>query len=969
MQGLQPRFLLVFALAWAAAGSHAQVRLPDVDTHPLQPVSAGAALLHEGAALELNAGRFGLETARIHAPGASYVKVHFGEFDLPDGVTVEVGNVDGTEIYRYGNAGFDAFTLDRRRGDDGINRFYAMSVTGDTAVVRLAGALHRFDSSRHAAVIDAWLEGPNTLTTARSTKDAGDGDSQLESTCGVNERYDARCYLDSDPAAYDRSIPVALLITSTGEECTAWRVSSSNRMFTAEHCISGQSDLDGAEIWFQYRAESCGSSATMEPVKVTGGELLAQDHTLDYALFTVKDFESIAYLGHLGLDVREGARGEGIFIPQHGLGKPKQIAMESDMNTSGWCEIDDEDYDGYGSGTDIGYFCDTTTSSSGSPVLSSLTGKVIALHHLGGCFNSGSKIALIWPQVKAHFGNSVPQGDGDVPWGGGGNVNEPPDAHFKAYCTGLACSFDGSGSDDDDGAIDSWDWDFGDGAKATGVSVAHEFPEAGTYTVKLIVRDDAGATDAYSKPVTVTLPNAFPEAAFSTQCQYNACQFNGSGSSDADGSIVAWNWKFGDGATGSGTQVSHQYGAAGKYTITLTVKDDDGASDAHSYTATVSMPNQSPSASFTLNCANLTCSVDAAGSSDPDGSISAWQWAFGDGATANGAVATHTYPGPGNYTITLTVKDNLGASATTSKSANAASPEPEPKPEPKPDPEPDPDPNPAPTPDPDNQAPQAGFSTQCTDDRCTFDAGNSTDSDGKIVAYRWSFGDGHHGEGRTLLHAYEQAGQFQVTLTVEDDQGATDSAWGYVEVALPEPAPTAEFTVACSDRSCTLDAGSSTASAGAIASFDWAFGDGVTGTGQTVTHRYAEDGTYHVTLKVTGGNQTSDTRSRTIEVVSEPAIELSAASRRQNGGAVAVLTWTDAATDTVIIRRNGKPIAEVPNTGKYLDTDLASLRKSATYQVCDADGADCSEEIVVMLSPVWGLKAPQDKLPPAKVRR
>ena len=966
MQGLQPRFFLVFALAWAAAGSHAQAPVHDADFRPYRPVSAGAALLREDAALELSTGRYlGLETARIHAPGASYVKVHFGEFDLPDGVTVEVGNADRTEVYRYGNSGFDAFTLDRRRGDDGISRFYAMSVTGDTAVVRLTGALQRFDPSRHAVVIDAWLEGPDAAPTARPSKDADDGDSQLESTCGVNERYDARCYLDSHPAAYDRSIPVALLITSTGEECTAWRVSSGNRMFTAQHCISGQSDLDGAEIWFQYRTESCGGSTTMEPVKVTGGELLAQDYTLDYALFTVNDFDSIAYLGHLGLDVRDGARGEGIFIPQHGLGRPKQIAMESDMNTSGWCEIDDEDYDGYGSGTDIGYFCDTTTSSSGSPVLSSVTGKVIALHHLGGCFNSGSKIALIWPQVKAHFGNSVPQGDGDVPWGGGGNVNEPPDAHFKASCTGLACSFDGSGSDDDDGAIDSWDWDFGDGAKAAGVSVAHEFAQAGSYTVKLTVRDDAGATDSYSKSVTVTLPNAYPEAAFSTQCQYNVCQFNGSGSSDEDGSIVAWNWKFGDGATGSGAQVSHPYGAAGSYTISLTVKDDDGASDTHSYTATVSMPNRSPSASFTLNCTHLDCSVDASGSSDPDGSIAAWQWAFGDGATANGAVATHTYAAPGKYTVTLTVKDNLGATASASKSANATSAEPEPDP----DPAPTPDPDPPPAPDPDNQAPQAGFITQCREDRCTFNAGSSVDSDGEIVSYRWSFGDGHGGEGKTLLHAYEEAGVFQVTLTVEDDQGATDSAWGYVEVVLPEPAPIAEFTVACSDRSCTLDAGSSTASAGAIASYDWAFGDGTTGTGQSVTHRYAEDGTYHVTLKVTGGNQTSDTRSRTIEVVSERAIELSGAGRRQKGRTIAVLTWTDAETDTVTIHRNGKQIAEVPNTGKYLDTGAAFLRKSATYQVCDANGADCSEEIVVMLSPAWDHKAPESKLPPAKVRR
>jgi PKD repeat protein len=852
MQGLQPRLFLLFTLALAAAGSRAQ-----------GPMQGARDLGAERPGFALSASRYlGLETARIHAPGASYVKVHFAELRLPDGVSVEIGNSDGTETYRYDNAGFDPLTLDRQRGDDGVSRFYAMSITGDSAVVRLTGAVQRFDPARHSVVIDTWLAGPDPSSRpARATaKGAADDVSQLETTCGVNERYDARCYADSHPAAYDRSIPVALLITSSGEECTAWRVGSGNRLFTAEHCISGQADLDGAEIWFQYRTESCGGSATAEPVKVTGGELLARDDTLDYALFTVDDFDSIAYLGHLGLDVREGARGEGIFIPQHGLGRPKQIAMESDMNSSGWCEIDDDDYSGYGPGTDIGYFCDTTTSSSGSPVLSSLTGKVIALHHLGGCFNSGSKISLIWPQVKAHFGNSVPQGDGEVPWGAG---NQVPDAHFQATCTGLACGFDGSGSGDD-GSIDSWDWDFGDGAGAAGTPVEHEFAAAGSYTVRLTVRDDQGATDAYSKSITVSLPNVRPEAAFSTQCQYNVCQFNGSGSSDADGSIVSWSWTFGDGSTASGAQISHQYAAAGTYPISLTVTDDAGAADTRSYSAVISLPNQKPSASFTLSCSDLACSVDAAASSDPDGRIDAWQWYFGDGATASGAAVSHTYPAPDQYTITLTVTDDHGATAAASQTANATAAEPPP---------------------------------------------------------------------------------------------ATD------------PQPVAEFTVNCLDRSCTLDAGSSVAGDGAIANYDWAFGDGVTGKGEKVTHEYVKDGRYRVTLKVTGGDQTSATRSRTIQVESERAIDLRATGGRPNGRAIAMLTWTNAGTDTVLIRRNGQQIAEVPDTGKYIDTGLTTLRKSATYQVCEAGGANCSEEIVVMLGPIWGLKAPEDKLPPAKLRR
>ncbi|MFC4406575.1 S8 family serine peptidase [Haloarchaeobius iranensis] len=67
--------------------------------------------------------------------------------------------------------------------------------------------------------------------------------------------------------------------------------------------------------------------------------------------------------------------------------------------------------------------------------------------------------------------------------------------------------------------------------------------------------------------------------------------FDGSGSSDSDGSISAYDWSFGDGATATGQTVTHTYSAAGDYSASLTVTDDDGASTTDSVAITVESDN------------------------------------------------------------------------------------------------------------------------------------------------------------------------------------------------------------------------------------------------------------------------------------------------------------------------------------------------------------------------------------------
>lgn len=86
--------------------------------------------------------------------------------------------------------------------------------------------------------------------------------------------------------------------------------------------------------------------------------------------------------------------------------------------------------------------------------------------------------------------------------------------------------------------------------------------------------------------------------------------------------------------------------------------------------------NQPPVAAVSATCSDLTCTFDAAGSTDPDGTIADIRWDFGDGSTADGATVQHTYTAGGSYQATVTVVDDLGGSDTRTIAVDPSDPQP-----------------------------------------------------------------------------------------------------------------------------------------------------------------------------------------------------------------------------------------------------------------------------------------------------
>jgi PKD repeat protein len=167
----------------------------------------------------------------------------------------------------------------------------------------------------------------------------------------------------------------------------------------------------------------------------------------------------------------------------------------------------------------------------------------------------------------------------------------------------------------------------------------------------------------------VEVANGAPTAAFEPpSCTAGQpCQFT-DGSSD-DGSIVSWNWSFGDGGSSTAEDPSHVYGTAGSFSVTLTVTDDKGATNSVTHNVNVAAappPNSPPSASFThADCtAGVECQFND--TSTDDKQIVSWHWDFGDFTSpSNAQNPTHSYTvGAGfPYQVTLTVTDNEGATS------------------------------------------------------------------------------------------------------------------------------------------------------------------------------------------------------------------------------------------------------------------------------------------------------------------
>jgi len=388
-------------------------------------------------------------------------------------------------------------------------------------------------------------------------------------------------------------------------------------------------------------------------------------------------------------------------------------------------------------------------------------------------------------------------------------------------CLGQPATFQNSSSSP---PVTSF-WDFGDGTTSAQTNPIKTYLAAGTYNVKMI-NNFANCTDSITKTVTVTNNPVVDFTANDTaSCQAPfTVQFT-----DLTPGAATWLWDFGDGATSTLRNPSHQYTSIGEYTVSLTVSTSAGCEATITKTEFIKVKETEVFLNLPQGgCVPFTYTpIDSIATLDP---ISTYLWDFGDGTTSTLAnPPPHIYNAVGNYTVSLTVTTTTGCTITKTIPDGILVGTP----------------------------PIVNFTASpmdaCASETFSFN-GQAATTPGAVVTWLWDFGDGGGSDIQNPTHKFEEFGDLTVTLTVRNN-GCANSFSQVIHVR--PPVASFDYTVSCSDRSVTFTNESSVDRSLAPLTYKWEMGDPANTEFLTENlpgpFSYPGPGTYNVKLVVTNG--------------------------------------------------------------------------------------------------------------------
>lgn len=331
---------------------------------------------------------------------ATYIAVHFSEFNINDGDKVIIRSPEYHRTWEYTN-------LDNSRGD-----FWSIPIYGNKAILEI---ISTNSMGAYGYKIDKIARGFTQLEMQNA--------NGILSICGEDDTEEAICYQDTEPEVYEHSRAVARLWQNGTAWCTGWLIGDEGHLMTNYHCLETLDQFNDIQVEMMAEGSDCtmdcqSLGACMGEMVAEGTELIQADFDLDYALLNLPTNVSSEY-GYLTLRESGAEIDEQIYIPQHPAGWGKRIAFFSDhlLDEDGFCHIQSlneqcTNHGGqpYGETNKVGYYADTQGNSSGSPVISYFDHCVVALHNgcsKEGCPNLGNNTALIIEDLDYVPNNAV----------------------------------------------------------------------------------------------------------------------------------------------------------------------------------------------------------------------------------------------------------------------------------------------------------------------------------------------------------------------------------------------------------------------------------------------------------------------------------------------------------------------------------------------------------------------------------
>ncbi|MGB3773708.1 MAG: PKD domain-containing protein, partial [Leeuwenhoekiella sp.] len=486
-------------------------------------------------------------------------------------------------------------------------------------------------------------------------------------------------------------------------------------------------------------------------------------------------------------------------------------------------------------------------------------------------------------------------------------------------------NFTGSSSSDDDSIV-SYVWNFGNGDSSTEINPQYTYDVSGNYEVTLTVTDNEGLTNT-SEVLLITVlpantaPIAVAEADITSGSAPLTVQFTGS-NSQYDSEVVNYFWNFGNGETSSDANPNYTFSQEGNYTVVLVVEDEEGQFGVGTITITVGLDNAAPVAvieggPFT---GNTPLDVFFIGdNSTDDKGISSYVWDFGDGSFSNLSNPTHRYNTPGSYLVSLTVFDAEGFQDTAQRSVQVNSV------------------------GGGALAPVAVADANITQGvsplQVNFDGTSSNDDTGIIASYRWTLNNVEISNVATFDYTFTEEGNFNVLLTVTDEDGLTDTDAVEITVDAANTAPiaVAESDISSGDAPLTVNfTGTGSSDDKGVAAYSWTIGGEEVSTLAIFEYTFTQPGVYEVILQVTDdeGLSANDTLNITVQEANEGD---DFALRINAGGPEVVYNGQVFASDRNFV--GGREFAnEAATVSTLFKTERSSLTQVFDYAIPVPDG-------------------------------